>query len=111
MSSASSVSIDVLRKTINGIFDFIEKDLGVTEVALKQNYYWTVADDVLYATESPPKELDVGSLNDDWDFVLAASKSADQLIPIEFIHVAPLLQALAQAVPSHKSLGDVPKHG
>ena len=55
MASASSVSIDVLRKTINGIFDFIEKDLSVTEVALKQNYYWTVAEDVLCAMESPPR--------------------------------------------------------
>jgi hypothetical protein len=103
MASASSISIDVLRKTINGIFDFIEKDLGVTKVDLKQNHYWSVTDDALYSMEYPPKESGVGSLVDDWEFVLSAYESADQQIPIMFIHIAPLLQALAQAVPSYTS--------
>lgn len=102
MENPDSVSIDALRKTINGIFDFIEKDLGIKDVELKQNYYWSIADDVLYAMESPPKQPDVGSLRDDWDFVLSAS-TRDQQIPIDFIHVAPLLRALAQAVPSYTS--------
>jgi hypothetical protein len=100
MASPDSISIDVLRKTINGIFDFIEKDLGVAEVELKQNYYWSIAHDALYAMENPPKELDVGSLKDDCDFVLSAFKR-DQQIPLDFIHIAPLLQALSQAAPSY----------
>jgi hypothetical protein len=59
--------------------------------------------------DSPPKELDVGSLEDDWDFVLSAGKNADRQIPIDFIHVAPLLRALAQVVPSHVSPGESAK--
>jgi hypothetical protein len=109
MASPNSISIDVLRKTINGIFDFIEKDLGLTEVELKQNYYWSIADDVLHEMESPPKELDVGSLKDDWDFLLSASKSKDQQIPIMFIHIAPLLRALSQAAPNYTSPGESSK--
>ena len=111
MASPDGVSIEVLRKSINRIFDFIEKDLGISEVQLKQNYYWSIADDALYAMEAPPKQLDVGSLKDDWDFVLSASKDADQQIPILFIHLAPLLQALSQAVPNYTSPRDTPKEG
>jgi hypothetical protein len=103
MASPNSISIDVLRKTINGIFDFIEKDLGVTEVELKQDHYWSIPDTALYTMEGQPKELDVGSLKDDFEFLLSSSKSADQQLPIMFIHIAPILQALSQAVPSYTS--------
>ena len=51
MADSVKISIEILRNAINGIFDFIEKDLSVREVELKQNYYWSIADDVLYATE------------------------------------------------------------
>ena len=103
MASDSTISIDVLRKTINGIFDFIEKEQrGKTEVELKQNHYWSITDDVLYSMDEP-KQLAVGSLVDDYEFVLSAFKSADQQLPIMFMHIAPLLQALWQAVPNYAS--------
>lgn len=111
MANASSINIDALRKTINGVFDFIEKGLGITEVELKQNYYWSIVGDDLYAMEAPPKELSVGSLLDDWEFVLSAYKNADQQIPIDFIHIAPLLQALSQAVPNYISPRESSKEG
>jgi hypothetical protein len=109
MASPEGVSIEVLRKSINRILDFIEKDLGISEVQLKQNYYWSIADDVLYAMEAPPKQLDVGSLKDDWDFVLSAAKDSGQQIPMLFIHLAPLLHALSRAVPNYASPGNTPK--
>jgi hypothetical protein len=95
------IDIDALRKTVNGILDFIENDLGITKVELKQNYYWSITDDVLYSMNQPPKELAVGSLVDDYDFVLSALKSPDQQLPIMFMHIAPLLQALWKAVPNY----------
>lgn len=102
MASPNSVSIGTLREVINGVFDFVEKDLGMSEVELKKNYYWDIPEDELYSMENQPKELVVGSLIDDWEFVLSASRM-DPQIPIEFIHVAPLLRALAQWVPSYIS--------
>ena len=103
MASPNTVSIEVLRKTINGIFDFIEKDLGIADVELKQNYYWSITDDVLYSMGEPPKQLAVGSLVDDYEFVLSASKSKEQQLPIDFMHIAPLLHALWQSVPNYAS--------
>jgi len=53
--------------------------------------------------DGPPKQLAVGSLVDDYEFVLSSFKNADQQLPIMFMHIAPLLQALWQAVPNYAS--------
>jgi len=57
---------------------------------------------VLYSMETKPKELDCGSLVDDWEFVLSAHKNPDRSLPATLQHVAPLLRALATTVPSYK---------
>ena len=101
MVNADSINIPTLRNLINAIFDFVEKDLSVDEVKLLHNNYWTVVDDEAYAPE-PPTELGVGSLRDDWEFVLTSSKNPDQQLPIAFMHVAPILHALANLLPSYK---------
>jgi hypothetical protein len=110
MKSTNRVTIQVLREVINGVLDFIEKDLGMPEVELSKDYYWRIEDDMLYSMEDQPKQLGVGSLIDDWEFVLSASRR-DQQLPADFIHVAPLLQAFAQLAPSYTSPPDTPKSG
>jgi len=97
-----AIQIDTLRKVVNGILDFIEKDLGLREVRLQKDNYWTVLEDSA-PDAGKPSEFGVGSLNDDWEFLLSSAKDKDQQLPIMLIHVAPILQALAQAVPSYKS--------
>jgi len=103
MANPNCISINVLRATINGIFDFIEKDLGLLEVQLNENYYWSIKDDELYSMDQPPKELVVGSLFDDFEFVSSSFKNADRQLPIMFIHIAPILQALSEGVPNFPS--------
>jgi hypothetical protein len=98
----SNVSIEVLREVTNRIFDFIERDLKTKSVQLPHNYYWSVSDEVLYAMDSQPPQLDVGSLVDDFSFVAAASKDPSQAIPLVLMHIAPLLRALSRAVPSYR---------
>jgi hypothetical protein len=61
MASDGTIQIDALRKVINGIFDFIEKDLGVSEVDLKKDLYWTLLEDKA-PDAGQPTEFGVGSL-------------------------------------------------
>jgi len=107
MASDGTIQIDALRKVINGIFDFIEKDLGISEVDLKKDHYWNVFDDDMYEL-ARPEELGAGSLQDDWEFLLSSAKDRAQQIPIMLIHVAPILLALSQAVPSYTSPSEAP---
>ena len=101
MASDQVIQVDMLRKAINGILDFIEKDLAVSEVNLTKDHYWNVLNSDLYETERP-EELGAGSLRDDWGFLLACASDKEQQLPIMLIHVAPLLKALSTAVPSFK---------
>jgi hypothetical protein len=61
-------------------------------------------DDAKYKMDQSPgeKELGCGSLADDLEFVEAAHKDPGQAIPLVLMHVAPLLGALATAVPSYE---------
>lgn len=102
MESDSVVRIQVLRNVINGILDFIEKDLGQSEVELGKDHYWEVLDHDLFSM-GRPAELGAGSLIDDWEFLLSTAKDKTQQLPIALIHVAPILKALSQAVPSFTS--------
>jgi len=97
----TTVNVDVLRDVTNRIFDFIERDLGLKSVDLRNNFYWSISDDALYAMDNKPQELDVGSLVDDYDFVSAAHGDPSQAIPLVLMHVAPLLKWLSRAVPSY----------
>lgn len=102
MEKNDRVEIRILRDVVNRVFDFIEKELERPEVDIKNNFYWTIADDVLYSMGDRPRELDCGSLIDDWEFVLSAYKSPDRSLPATLLHIAPLLRALATTVPSYK---------
>jgi hypothetical protein len=108
MASDGTIQIDTLRKVINGIFDFVEKDLAISEVKLREDNYWTVLDDKAFDGVQPT-ELGVGSLWDDWEFLLSSAKDKNQQLPIMLIHVAPILQALSRAVPSYTSPSQSPK--
>lgn len=101
MEANNQIDITALREIINKILDFIEKDLGKKTVDLKHNYYWSIMDDALYAMEKKPTDLGCGSLIDDLEFTLNALKKSNQPLPIDLIHVAPLLHAIAHAVPSY----------
>jgi hypothetical protein len=60
---------------INGILDLIEKEQrGVTEVEPKQNHYWSITDNVVYSTDEPSKQLAVGSLVDDYEFLICVQE-------------------------------------
>lgn len=96
------VDVNVLREVTNRIFDFIQRDLELRVVDLPENFYRDVAEDDLYGMENQPKQLEFGSLADDMEFVEAAHKDPSQAIPETLLHVAPLLRALATAVPNYK---------
>lgn len=99
----SKVNIAELREVINQVFDFIQKDLNLEEVVLKENYYWSINGEILCSAEKDASEveLSVGSLYDDNFFMKKAKEDTLQAIPVTFIHIAPLLRALASMVPSY----------
>lgn len=101
MEKAKSINVALLRGYINKVFDFIEVEVGQSEFKLPYDYYWSVSDDELSGAEQPT-DLQCGSLGDDVEFIQNASKEEARAFPLMLQHVAPILYAMATAIPSYK---------
>ena len=101
MENRRTVQIIVLREVLNRILTFVEDDLGRREMLLAENSYWAIGENDRYSMEIQPQQLECGSLIDDWEFVRSAFDDPGQAIPLTLMHVAPILQALATALPSY----------
>ena len=99
----NKIEIEVLRDVTNKIFDFIENDLKLKSIELPHSLYWAIPIAQIFELANKPTELDCGSLEDDYDFVLSSFKSKNNPVPLDLMHIAPLLNAIARAVPSYKS--------
>ncbi len=106
MGKSSAVDISALRETINEVLTFIEKDLKIPQVTLAQDLYWEIDRKDVYALDKSSPRVNCGNLVDDWEFILEAHKKSEQALPLLFMHIAPILQALAEAVPSFKDPTD-----
>ena len=101
MVAVNEIEIAKLRVVLNKILDFIEHDLHREKVNLGRDHYWEVPLNQMYETTEPRFPLNCGSLEDDWNFLLSALTQKQQAVPVMLIHAAPLLAALAFAVPSN----------
>ena len=90
----AEINISELRVVINRILDHIEYDLGHTNLKLKQDDYWDVADHERYDPNKSPTDYVVGQLNDDWEFLKGILKNKDQAASYMLIHAAPILRCI-----------------
>jgi hypothetical protein len=93
-----TINISELRKIADSILSHIENELRLKEVALTEDYYWNVADDVLYMGENMEKAISVGCLYADREFLLPLLNDKAQAFPLMLIHLAPILRYLALKV-------------
>ena len=106
MEHDKSINIGQLRTFVNRVFDFIEHDLGYEKFDLTRNFYWSISDDQLFDLTQQPTKIDCGSLVGDVEFLEIAMKNQEQAFPMMFLHLAPLLQAMAKGIPSYTTRDD-----
>ena len=95
---AGVVNASELRVIVNRIRDHIEKDLGVTDIALTQDDYWTIVGNERFDLTRTPEVNGVGKLYDDWEFLQPLLKDKDQAVALMLVHVAPILHWLGEEV-------------
>lgn len=95
-----TVKIDLarLRRITNRIFDHMERDLGLTDVALDQDDYWHAMSPEKYNVLDRPRDLGIGKLSDDWEFLCNLSDDRREAVALMLIHVAPLLERIGEQV-------------
>jgi hypothetical protein len=95
------IDIAVLREACERIFEFIKNDLKISSIDLEEDLYWALPEDVRYDITAAPTASHAGNLFDDYDFVSPLINDRGQAMPLMFMHIAPLLNALAYRLPSH----------
>ena len=101
-SNTHPIKLADLRAVINKIFDHLEFDANVHSLDIWDNYYYEISiDDAFKDIGAPPSadEIGIGDLIEDWEFLSPLIKEDREMaISLMFIHVAPLLKAIAHRV-------------
>ena len=90
------VKIDDLRKVVLRILDHISETHKIDKVEIQSPYYWQVPEDKIYNMDAILEEMDVGNLNDDWDFVSNLLDDREQPLANQLTEVAPLLRYVGE---------------
>lgn len=94
-----AISISELKAVVNLILDHIVHDLKIERLQLDEDFYWDITDKKgLYDVAKESPNLDIGSLADDWDFLVKMDKDREQAVSLMLIHVAPLLRYVGEKV-------------
>ena len=92
------VNLSDLRRKINLIFDHIEIDLGITQITLDQEDYWHAMPPEKYDVRHEIKDLGIGKLSDDWEFLCNMTDDRREAVALMLLHVAPLLECIGEQV-------------
>ncbi len=98
MFDKEKIDLELLKYAINEILSSLLKS-GKRFIPLEHDYYWEINENELYKPEQDVKEITLGQLHDDWDFVNALIQDMKNDIsdnsvrcPIMLMHVWPLLR-------------------
>jgi hypothetical protein len=95
-----NVQLAELRRIINDLLEHVEQING-PEVVLEQDYYWDLNSEAAYSvTSEAPTSAGLGSLGDDWEFLLnLRGGDIKQDGPsLMLVHAAPLLRYIGEKV-------------
>ena len=99
----SNIAIKGVRKYINDIFNHMENDLGLSQVAIENHMFWSVGLDDMFDINVTP-ELGIGDAKDSLEFVNVAIKGDDSesdASVLMLMHVIPLLWVICERVRTH----------
>lgn len=108
MMEQARVDLRVLKAGVNRILDHITEDLGVTEIALEESLYWLVGYPERHDMSKDPRDLLVGDLRDDWEFVSTVPEGDGLPVVYQLTEIAQLLDYIGH---SFEQFGDRPGGG
>jgi hypothetical protein len=87
-----------LKAVTNRLLDHIIETRGVDVVDIDQPNYWHIPSEAVYSAHSPPSELDVGSLADDWELLRSLLGSDIDPVVYQLTELAPLLRYIGEVL-------------
>ena len=96
-----NIDLRALQKAVNRLFDHVIIDKGISEVELRSDLYWEIAQADIRDLSKTPVELEVGNLNDDWEFVSSLVSEEVEPVVCQLTEIAPLLRYIGENVPEN----------
>lgn len=94
----NKISIQELRVLTDNFFDNIEKDFGASEIPIRQSMYWHVLPDEKYDVNNDPKQLGIGNLRDDLEFLKNILNDKEKAVLPNLYHLAAILDYLSNGI-------------
>jgi len=88
------IDIDRLKIILMKILDRMESNGSC--VFITKDDYWDIGPGDRYDLTRAPGDPVVGKLSDDWEFLQTLLNEPDASVPYMFVHLAPLLNAIAE---------------
>lgn len=94
------IQLQQLRDIVNRLFDHLITTKQVDKVELGADLYWDVPEERRYvgSTQPQPDDLDVGDLEDDWEFVSSLLNKDTDPVAYQLTEVAPLLRRVGEVL-------------
>lgn len=86
-----------LRVVINRLLDHIIETRGIEKVSLDENFYWNVPEEQAYDMNATI-ECDVGSLEDEWEFVSSLLDPDSDPVAYQLTEVAPIIRRIGEVL-------------
>jgi hypothetical protein len=92
------IKVSDIRKVVLRLLDHIERDRGIEDVEISQNFYWLIDPGARFDMGRDPSEFEVGSLIDDWDLVSGLLQEGSEPVSLQLTELAPVLDFVGRAV-------------
>lgn len=94
----TEIKIADLKKAVNRLLDHIVETRHVDSITIEHPYYWHIPADQIYNMDADVRDLDVGSLEDDWEFASALLDDGEIPVAYQLTQIAPLLRYIAETL-------------
>lgn len=91
------IDVSKLREISEKLLSHLENN-GYDQVELEVDFYWNIPEEEKYKMENSPKDLDIGQLDEDWDFLQELLKQDHEPIGYEFVWLGKILEAIGEKV-------------
>jgi hypothetical protein len=71
-----TVCLDEIEAIVAAVFSVL-RDGGVETLDIDDGYYWNIPAEELQNFPGPPRDLDIGDLSEDWEFLSAHARQPD----------------------------------
>lgn len=94
----TEIKIADIKEVVNRLLDHIAKTRGVETVEIDNPFYWNIPATEIYDVTRYVAELDIGSLDDDWEFVSGLLDPSGIPVTYQLTEVAPLLRYIGETL-------------